>query len=238
MKLLGVILTLITGGPWAFAAPPWFKDATKLSYPKYSVTCSASGPSLEQARKQALSNCRSSAIDQLPTITRFKSTVIETESAVALHSESETNVAIKNLHCVQRKEQIEETESSFTAYILCDFDLSKTELTEADVKSSPHKTAAGLEQFAEKPVDYSEAERIPASSRSISISTVPQCQDILVRGKKARIVRCTENPISVIFSEADTEIVIRKNGFRSKTVGVNEIIHSKDENHVFPLDPL
>lgn len=238
MGILGLIATILAGGVCANARPPiWFKDGTKLNYPRYSVTCSASGPSLDQARKQAINNCKSSAMDQLPSNTRYKSVIIETERDVALHSESVIEATVGHLQCVSRREEVEEAESSFTAYVLCDFDLSKTKLTESPPEKSK-EDSSGLSQFAVKPVDYTEPTRIPANSKSISISTAPQCQDILIRGRQSRIVRCSENPISIIFSETDTEFVIRKSGFRSKTVRVGDIIHSKDESYVFPLDPI
>jgi hypothetical protein len=239
MKLLVVVATFLAGESFAWAKPPaWFKDGTHLSYPQYSVTCSASGPSLDQARKQAISNCKSSATDQLPTNTSYKSVVIETERDIAVHSESASDLVIRNLQCIPRKEEVEEAESSYTVYLLCDFDLGKTEVAERRPERRGKGISDGLNQFADKPVEYTEPIRIPANSKSISISTAPQCQDILIRGSRSRIVRCTENPISIIFSGADKEMVIRKNGFRSKTVNVSDLIHSKEDGHVFPLDPL
>lgn len=239
MKLLGLAATILAGGTFAWAKPPaWFNDGTRLEYPRYSVTCSASGPSLDQARKQAISICKSSAMDQLPTKTKYHSVIIETERDLSLHAEAATEAVVKNLRCNPRHEEIVEAESSYTAYLMCDFDLSKTELTEAKANDPTQNIAGRLGQFAEKSVDYTEPIRLPSNSRSISISTAPQCQDILIRGKRSRIIRCTENPISIILAEDDSEVVIRKNGFRTKKVEVVEMIHSKEENFVFPLDPL
>jgi hypothetical protein len=238
MNLLGLVVKILAAGAFAFAKPPsWFKDNTKLAYPRYSVTCAATGPSLHQARQLAIGNCKSSAMDQLPTRTKFQSVIVETDEEVALHSESTTEAIVKNLTCNHRHEETEESESSFTVYLLCDFDLSKTELVNRPLDRTNKGVSAGLNQFAEKPVDYVEPLRVPANTKSISISTAPQCRDILIRGKRSRIIRCTENPISIIFTEADTELVIRKNGFRSKTINVSEMIHSKEDSFVFPLDP-
>jgi hypothetical protein len=189
----------------AFGQPDWAKrDTFKLiSKNELEVVCQASGPSVQDARERAVSECTSTASQYISKDVNFKSLTIETETDVAVHNQVTYENKIKNLTCKPLNESIEEKEAQFDVWIRCGYSLGQ-----AKVDSTGK--------------DKGDAHLIETNTRSkpyrISVSSVPPCTSILVQGALTKTFSCKSNPTVITANANDKALIIRANGKKSKTV--------------------
>lgn len=178
---------------WA-KVPAFMNEGTKVEGSRLSTTCSGTGPAIDVARKVAVNSCQNSAADILAKDVTFKSLIVQTEKDAALHSESSYSLSTRNLQCKPLAESVDEQEGFFQVYLKCQFDLAS--VVSADTDDSNRKPS----------------NHMASESKAVSISTVPQCDSILILGERSRVIRCDSNPVSLILHPKDRELIFRKDG--------------------------
>lgn len=229
-------LFLLSLNAWS-SMPEWAKSVTnQRTGSTLKVVCSGSGPSMDVAKQEAIRSCQSSASHELSTSIEVKSLSVETERSVGYHQEVSEAKTVTGLRCEVEREETEELNNAFRTYLLCRFDLSKAQ---AKPKSTETPTTsdsrAHLNEVREKALPEHHA---PAAShrRVISLGSIPQCDSIVIRGAKPRVVECKENPTSVVVEKGDNEIIIRAQGYQPKSMKPEE--GESHEALQVVLDPL
>lgn len=221
------------------ALADWTKTDTQVrSGNILKVVCQGSAPigAVDIARSEALQVCRNTAISHLQTNLTQKSLIVETETSVGLHSETVQNASYVGLDCKSEKEKIEENQDkgAVTVFIKCSFDLSKAKVKEIeDHADLPDKTNSGLIVNKDKATELPtvKVERLRkfdgSLNRTLILSTVPKCDSIVVRGRPRKL-NCEANPMTILIYPDDTEIILRKSGFKPKHIKLN-IEHQSGE---------
>ncbi|OQW48518.1 MAG: hypothetical protein A4S09_04895 [Proteobacteria bacterium SG_bin7] len=237
MSRLVVVLFILSSLPAWSKTPSWVKDATKRNGSQFTTVCSGIGPSIDSARGEAIASCRASAIDETSPTATYKSVTIETDKEVALHNSIESSAEFKNLHCQQLNEQIEELEGQFKIWLKCKFDLNKVVKKETE-KSISTRSLIDAEKIQERTIASKEVVPVEESRKSILLSVIPACDELLIKSSFSRIVTCKENPIQLVVTKSDSEIIIRRKGYKPKTLKIKEIMEVEDEAFVIHLDNL
>ncbi len=180
---------------WA-ELPKFMADGTKVIGHTLTSTCSGTGPSLDIARKVAINSCQSSAVDILADSVTFKSLIVQTEKDASLHSESSYSLSAKNLRCKPLAESVEQGEGFYQVYMKCSFDLKTVQTVPIEYDNNTPRMPSS----------------IVAETKSITVSTIPQCEEILVRGDKPRVIKCSSNPTAFVLDATDSELIFRKSG--------------------------
>ena len=216
-----ILISLITGiSIQSFSdVPVWArKDTIKKDGSILTSVCQGIGPSQTIARKDAINNCIVTARQFLNGELKIKTLSTETEKSVGFHQEIEESSSIANLICEPKKDEIIEKDSQFQVWIKCQFDLravvhtSKSEVVDLNKPAVPDKLIT---------VKVNPAVKLESDNFEISLVVVPQCESVLVRGKKPRSVSCDTNPLKIIADDLDTELIVRAKGFQSKTVKIS-----------------
>lgn len=195
--------------------PNWAKNnSTKKVGNLLTTVCDGVGPSASLARKDAINNCQVTARQFVTNEVKIKSVSIETESSVGFHQEVEDSSVIKNLSCNPKREQTAELNDQFKVWIECQFDLKKVEVANDEPKTAPVETSTdGLKTVAPtKKADIQE------DGQTVFLEVVPQCESILIRGGKPKVINCNSNPVRLSMDDADSEIIVRAKGFQPKTI--------------------
>lgn len=226
--------------------PDWAKRNTQSVNGKiFSTTCSGTGPSLDTARKEALDSCQLSARQQLVSNIKVRSLTIQTEKSSGFHEEVSDNTEYVGLTCIPEKDEVEELDGSFRVWMQCRFNLSKVSVsavTDAtdhkDEKTAPAgiQNSHSLSMIEEKPASRT-AESITSDQTTLSISSIPKCESLIVRGPQTRVIPCRENPILVILEHSDSAIIVRAKGYKPKTISLG-MEKKGHENVDVILDPL
>ena len=226
--------------------PDWTKqNGQSRNGNLFRVVCDGIGPSLDLARRDVLEKCRLTAASQLATSIRAKSITAETEKEVVFHREVSEENEYDGLVCQPGREHIEEKSNQTRVWLECAFDLSKAKSKAESSSSSSEEKDSDIGLISNK-IDLA-----PASSKSsqkpgrflnsnqgtLLISVVPQCSDLLIRGKlPARVVKCDSDPMTVTIGPDDQEIIVRATGHMPKTIQLSGQRGGEDHVHVF-LNP-
>lgn len=200
--------------------PDWAAhNSTKLNGQILTTVCHGIGPSLDIARSEALKTCQSNASQFFKSKIRIKSLSVETEKSVGFHQEITNADAIEGLSCDPQRDQIDESDSQFSVWLECKFDLKKVSVTPIEQKiESPENSL--LNTLEPSKVNF----KPDVQGKFIFISTVPKCESIIIKGQGSRTIQCIENPLKVQIKNDDSEILIRAKGYKPKTIntkGVN-----------------
>lgn len=179
-----------------------------------TTACEGVGPSASLARKDAINNCQVTARQFVANEVKIKSVSVETESSVGFHQEVEDSSVVKNLSCNPKREETTELGDQFRVWIECQFDLTKVEVSNIDSKSTSEET----ESDDLKSVEPSKKVDIQKDHQTVVIEVVPQCESVLVRGDKPKVITCKSNPVRLSLDDADSEIIVRAKGFQPKTI--------------------
>lgn len=225
MKLLGLVIFLFSASAWS--TPDWTKgDSFNRNGKMLTVICKGEAPlgASDLARKQALQECRNSAISQLQTDFSQKSLTIETEQVASFHSETVTNQHYSGVDCDMLKNQIEDSqdEGITRAFIKCRFDLSKAKVSSNSEKENQTQVSENIVSKIQE--TKTEAVNVDKSvertaNQQLTISSIPKCDTIIFKGS-SRSIKCDSNPITVLVFLDDTEIIIRKNGFKPRHISL------------------
>lgn len=226
----------LTASPEVLATPSWFADGQKRSGDMFYATCVGSGISLELARNESMQSCKGAAIQQVVDTAKVKTIFIESDESAAYHSEISQTNNIKGLICLPDKESIEENDGSYKIYLKCRFDLSKITVSNAPEEEIINRPNSGsiIKSKAEIETIKSDARTTKSnykksSESRLTISSVPACSSIVIRGRKSRSVTCNTNPLTVILFDGDTEAILRSNGLKPKTIKLNNTAGAADE---------
>ena len=235
-RLVVLALILFSQSVWS-KAPTWATDATKRTGGQFTTVCTGVGPSVDSARTEAIASCRTSAIEELSPTATFKSLTVETDREVALHNTVELSAEFKNLHCKQLNEQIEELEGQFKIWLKCKFDLNVVAKKEIE-KPVSSQSLIEAEKIQERTIASKAVVPAEESRKSILLSVIPACDELLIKSSFSRIVTCKENPIQLVVTKSDSEIIVRRRGYKPKTLKITEIMEAEDESFVVHLDNL
>jgi hypothetical protein len=217
-KVLIMAFTFMTSASHA-KVPTWAaSNTTKLNGSSLRTVCHGVGPSVEIARSEALKSCQLNASQFFKSKIKVKSLSVETEKSVGFHQEVTSDDEFSNLICDPTKDELEETDSQYSVWIECKFDLNKASVTHTDKPEGPpnNKNLNELELIKIK--DTSDQQ-----SKYIFISIIPKCESILVKGTFSRVVECSQNPLKIQIKDGDKEFVIRAKGYKPKTIQVGGI---------------
>lgn len=223
-------LVLISQGAIA-EQPQWINNSVKLIEGGVELACVGNGPDLSTARKIALNDCRMEATEYLSKNFVANSLIIESMQSASYHSAISSSASYKNMHCNPKGEYFTESDNSTKVYILCQFNLSKVE-----VKESPIPKIVELDTVEDRGIASTKPNITSDFAKSISIATIPSCNDILVTGSVPRKIDCSQNPTVFVVKKSDNELLVRRDGYKPKKVLVSDIIQSKEEVYDVHLD--
>lgn len=237
------ILSLVTAGS-TFATPPWAKENTQARAGNiFTVVCSGNGPSVDLARREALSSCKSTAKNEISTPVEFKAVTILTEKDLAYHEQTTEHVSVTGLDCVPQKDLVEEEPTGESkVWVKCRFDLSKAKIVprneEPQEKDDQPVGKGKVDPNLSAIENRGEVKRgryLASEKRPLSLASVPPCEDLLIKGGTPRVIRCDKNPMLITVSETDREILVRAHGYQPKTIRMGKEV---GENVQVILDPL
>lgn len=187
-----------------------------------SVSCQGVGPDKDVAIQVATNQCRSIAADHINGSFNIKTLSLETEQSVGFHSEVTTNYRVNGLFCDVQNQSCKE-EDSFTCWLRCKFDVSLAKIV--PIMEPERKPASEVEltnnagHTIDFPAEYVKAGlNIHSKNKQIIITSIPKCQNIIVRGKMNTIFKCDSNPKTIVIYPDDYEIVVRAKGFIPKAI--------------------
>lgn len=228
--------------------PEWARTNTQsLSGTIFSTTCSGTGPSIDLARKDALDSCKLSARQQLVSSIKVKSLTIQTEQSSGFHEEISENTQYSGLTCTPNKDEVEDLDGSYRVWMQCKFDLSKVsvvtqsdtiqEVPSSNISGDSVKNRDSLVSVEQRQLISKDPQYLTNDQSTLSLSSIPACESLVIRGPKGRVIQCTENPIAIILNQTDEEIIVRANGYKPKTISLGPEKRRHDSVNVI-LDPL
>lgn len=234
MKRLLIQFSLILCVLPCLAEPQdWTKqDTLKREGNKLTLVCYGEGPSLDIARRQALDQCHTTAANQISSDLTIKSLSVETERSANYHQEVSAEQKVENLICIPENEKFESENGNVKLFIKCAYDLKKAkvtslkkkdELSEKSMHNPSEPTKIKNEQIPVLSEKLKKSFYIQSDNRQIIVTTIPQCEDILITGGKSRSLKCNENPNTIFVEPADTKLILRLNGFKPKHVDLNQL---------------
>jgi hypothetical protein len=215
--------------------PEWARGNTvERSGQLLKVVCSGQGPSVDHARKYALGNCKSTAIDFLRSDVSVRGVTVESETGVAVHQEIQQNAFYRGLACKPLRDEVRPADGGlFEVWLKCEFNLANVQETTSPEADAPAPNAHGNGSIPQgereglvrqRELRFDEGARGPSTGTSttvIDIVSIPPCESLVVKGRNARPVRCSADGVtSVTIGPGDEEIIVRASGWLSKTVKV------------------
>lgn len=219
------------------AMPSWAtRDTQVRAGDVFTVVCSGQGPSVDLARREAMTSCQGMASLQLSSETSVRAISVETELDAALHQEVRSKVVLVGLTCAPLKEEIEEREGLVEVWVKCRYDLSKVVTTtpQGD-EPEKHPDQSQLRQVERRGDAAKVGQYLVGSKTTVTIATIPKCASILVRGAKPRVVQCVRNPVPLSLEIDDREAIVRADGYIPKTINLTG---DQRHDHEVVLDPV
>jgi hypothetical protein len=202
--------------------PAWAaSNSTKLTGSLLTTVCHGVGPSVDIARSEALTSCQLNASQFFKSKINVKTLSIETEKSVGFHQEISSDDEVSNLVCEPVKDELEESESQYSFWIECKFDISKT-------KSKPTEAEIAIEKNENNNLSYSKPSKVEPNklTKTLFLSTVPKCESIIIKGDRPRTIDCKSNPIELSIYISDVEMIVRAKNYKPKTISLK----NKDNN--------
>ena len=144
--------------------------------------------------KIALDECRSLSTEFLNTSVNIRNLTVQTENSASYHSEVTSNQSVIGLECKINRKDEEQKDESFSIWLECEYDTSRA--------------------FAKNVSEDVQSKYVLSDMKSVTISTIPQCSEILVSGPKARKIDCHENTVTFVANPEDKEFIVRAPGFK------------------------
>lgn len=232
-KLLLGTFALLALTHAADASPPaWWADhdTVKKSGSILTVLCRGGGADKSLSYHAAIVQCRAITSEHLrDSEFRIQTLSVETEQNIAYHSEQAMDVAIMGLKTEVEKEFTERDPSGeFVTYLRCKTDLSQGKVKNIDIQTENKAQAGRVVQDVEsRTINDTSVQNyhrtiIHGEDRLIVLSIIPgPCDSIIIRGKQPRSVRCKESPVNLLLRMGDKQLLIRKSGYKPKTLQVD-----------------
>jgi hypothetical protein len=179
----------------SLAETSWHVGLPHRSGKRIIVPCHGEASDRYLATRIAMNQCRSLVTDFLQTTFHIQSLTVQTNYNSSYHSEVSSDQGVSGLECVGKRKDEVEHNGTVSIWIECDYDTSKV------------KVKDGAEQ--------QKTSIVTSDVRSMTISTVPICKDIVIGGKRARTIDCAgSNPVSLVVYPEDTSIILRATGYK------------------------
>lgn len=203
------------------------EDRTTFSNNVLTTSCSGNGSDEATAKLDAIFNCQRFASEYLAKTIEISVTSVETEKSTSLHSIVQNRITVENLFCDLIKENCTDQDGSSKCMIRCKFDLNKVRT--ADVKKPDTKLNKGndLSDVAERKLKISSSYSV-GSKKSIRVTTIPSCTDILITGKFSRTVLCKGNVVDLVVGPDDSKIVFRASKYKPKEIQASKLLEAED----------
>ena len=247
-----IVLALFTVGCSHGELPHWAEQMSQRQEGDiFSSVCEGEGPTADLARMEAVRNCKGAAAEQLGTQLSAQSTLIKSDRSEGYHSEISQAGDYSGIVCAPKNTFSQKTSAGrFRFFIQCEFDLSKAKLETAEEKAKKardQKTGAAdskkrsdaLADSAREPEGVkSRAAYEEGLAKVLSIVSVPACDDFMVKGERARVEKCHANPNDFSMRAEDTEVIVRKSGYQSKSIDLKDVREANLSAITVVLDPL
>jgi hypothetical protein len=228
--------------------PEWAKQMDQTQNGSiFTSVCEGAGPSADLARMEAIRHCKASAAEQVGTKVQVQSLSVRSDTSAGFHQEISQSGSYENLNCSPKDTYSQSEDGHFQFWIKCEFDLSKAKLVSdpdlaADnaVKGHSAQDRVGLLSTSTRDVNKlkTSAAYDQSETRTVSIISVPACEDLMIRGPKARVVKCHDNPNDAAIGGDDTDILVRRSGYASKTISLSDLRAASLSTVTVVLDPL
>jgi hypothetical protein len=237
--ILFVVAALLHAGVAYGGAPLWaLHESAQLKGRLLRVACSGVGPSVAQARQEAIDGCKLSAVQYLMSDVRTKSLSISTERDVAYQQEVLNQSQVSGLACVPKHEQIVESEDRVKLWVLCEFDLSRAHARRAPMPEPLERKETG--DWVRNRADVERIDPVGGKTRTygdlsdekriLTVAVVPRCRDVIVYGEQpARVLPCVRNPVSILIEPGDQQVLLRADGHIPKSI----LLGSGGELHAY-----
>ncbi|OQW54946.1 MAG: hypothetical protein A4S09_17330 [Proteobacteria bacterium SG_bin7] len=234
-NLFLAVLSVAVSATATAKAPAWFSEQSpKKDGNLLTLACSGNGPDKVLANKAALDQCRGIGTEYVSGYTfKSKSLSIEDNKQAAWHSETKSEMQVSGLECQPIRQSCEDEDGSWQCFVSCRFDLAKAKVTPKSDENADHNNkdiessdlVSSKDATGTLPVGEGRSKKsslVQSENRHLLISTVPSpCDDILVIGRP-RIVKCDENPKTLLIYPEDREIVIRLKGYKPKHLNLKQ----------------
>lgn len=223
-----LILIFIFAGaiPALAKAPAWFSEnVLKKDGQTLDVSCSGVGPDKAVANQVSISQCQGIGLQYVEGYTvKTRSLSIEDSQQAAWHSESTTDANVTGLDCKPLRQDCQESDSAWTCYLLCRFDLKTARLmpvtdnktTDEHESSLQIRGAADVGSVPMPKGTTTKEPLIQSTSRQIIFSSIPACDSILVIGE-SRVIKCA-GVQSIVLYPADRELIVRAKGYKPRHI--------------------
>lgn len=202
------------------ATPEWInRTKTKINDKDAILNCSGSGPSFDLARREAIYNCNSALNQYLGKNAKVYSVTIQTTKDTEYHEEISSDEKYKDLSCEPLREFTEQKDSTHRVWLRCKFNLQKIEVTKK--KEDLNKDNRSILKTLKAHTIKDRPELVDQTIGVYSISVVPQCENMMIKGNLPRIINCEANPVAVTIYKGDSEIIVNKEGYLSEEIIVS-----------------
>jgi hypothetical protein len=140
---------------------------------------------------------------------------------VGFHQEVQESGVVKNLVCDPQKEETSEKNDQFQVWIQCGFDLAKATVANDTDKVTASKVD-GTSVIGLASSKSSAFEKAGQDHQLIFVEVVPQCESVIITGKKPRAISCDTNPLRISLDGSEEEMIVRAKGYQPKTVSLQK----------------
>jgi hypothetical protein len=189
--MLALLFSLISS---SYASNGSQSDLPKRIGKTLTISCRGEASDRYIAMRLALDQCRSLATEFLKTSFTVRSLTVQTNHDSSFHSEISSSNNLTGLECKIIKKEEAEKDGVATVALDCEYDTSKLTIT----------------SIAQRPVSDVNSSVV----RSIVLSSIPICSDIVLTGLRARTIKCSVNPLRLTLYPEDKEVIIRADGYK------------------------
>lgn len=225
----------------ACTAPTWFAKGVMRNGQDLTVTCTATEAGDELAERSAKRNCDVKAANEAVSNIDSRDLVVSTDNDAATHREVTVSSCVVGLICKDPQVESCESDGEVTIWRKCRYDLSlartrnprECEDHNKEVQFTGKDAIANrkdLTSLKKKVVVQDVAKTERSSDFTLSVATVPPCNDLLVKGhQNSRRIKCSQNPMPITIKPTDEEVIVRAKGHLPKSI----ILDAKGkESHV------
>jgi hypothetical protein len=247
-KSIVSFIVFVSAANFALAdAPEWTKQMSQSQNGSvFTSVCEGDGPSADLARMDAIRHCKASAAEQLGTKVQVQSLSVRSDNSAGFHQEISQSGNYEGLICSPKNTYTQPEDGHYRFWIQCEFDLSKAKLATGDANQESAAQAHTAEErvgaLSSSTRDVKKLKSTAAydqsETRTVSIISVPACEDMMIQGPKARVIKCHDNPNDVGTFGEDTDILVRRAGYASKTVSLSDLRTASLTTVTVVMDPL
>lgn len=202
MKAFAILAVVL----WTAAASS--KTVTKnaaevMGAPGVQTACTGEGPSEDVALKMGINSCIAKATQMIGGTFDVNTMAVESEKDAKFHQTVETRDQVSGLRCqLVGKPAYRVNDGIVTAFVLCNFFLDNVTVTTKEKPIEPKR----------------EVSYVKSVEKQILVTSLPKCDDILIKGAHPRTVSCDQNPLPLLVKSDDQELIVRRQGYLPKNI--------------------